>query len=112
MLPRQYRLTTDSDFKQIFSKGRSINGNLFTFFIEQTNKNTASQFGIIVSNKVSKKAVDRNSIKRKVRDFLQKNIIPTDLGYKCVIVAKKSSLKQNKENIWKDLESIFSKTNK
>ncbi len=46
------------------------------FYVLKVAKNNEAgpRVGIVVSKKVSKKAVTRNKIKRKVRSFLEKNI--------------------------------------
>lgn len=108
MLPHHYRLTSTRDFKETFSKGRKIQGNVFTLFVRQ-GKGAVSQFGIVVPNSVSKKAVERNRIKRIVRSFVEKQTNIFEKGYLCVLVAKKQAERADKVRLEEDLNGIFFK---
>ena len=70
MLPKKFRLTKEKDFEHTFKKGRG-------FFVQELgikcvkNNLTHPRVGIVVSNKISKKAVERNKIKRRLRQAIQ-----------------------------------------
>lgn len=70
MLPKKYRLTREKDFEHTFKKGKS-------FFIRELgvkclpNNLPHSRIGIVVSNKISKKATERNKIKRRLRETIR-----------------------------------------
>ncbi|MBI4653062.1 ribonuclease P protein component [Candidatus Kuenenbacteria bacterium] len=87
MLPKQYRLNKDKDFKSIFQKGRN-------FFIKEfgikvlRNNLEVSRFGFIVSNKVAKKANKRNLIKRRMREIIRKNLPNMKIGADVIIMAR------------------------
>ena len=70
MLPKINRLAKKKDFDAIFKHGKSV--YLPTFLLKyQPNQLRVSRLGVIVSNKVSKKATLRNSIKRKIREIMR-----------------------------------------
>jgi len=73
MLPYKFRLTKDNDYKLIFKTGKKISNNYFRVCFLKNNLNH-SRFGIIVSNKVSKKATTRNLLKRRIRAILLDNL--------------------------------------
>ncbi len=74
MLSYKNRLLKKNDFQRVFKKGKSIKSD-FLFLKFCDNNLNESRFGIIVSKKVSKRAVDRNKIKRKTRHRI-KELLP------------------------------------
>lgn len=63
------RLAKKKDFDRVFSQGRSSYGN-FLGFKTLPNEDEVSRLGIIVSKKVSKLAVERNRIRRRIRSIM------------------------------------------
>lgn len=107
MLPKKYRLTRDSKFAQVFKKGKNISGKYFnlSFFAS----GDTLRIGIIVSNKVSKKAVERNRIKRIARVVMKENLSKIKDGTWLTIVARCGSETVENEILRQDLEIIISK---
>lgn len=73
MLPRISRITREQTFSLIIKKGFSLSFSLMRIkwiFSE----NPYPRFGIVVSNKISKKATVRNKIKRRIRELLREFI--------------------------------------
>lgn len=66
MLSRVYRLTQARDFKRVYEEGKSVNGRRLRLKIVQ-NDLPHSRVAIVVSNAISKRAVERNRIKRLMR---------------------------------------------
>lgn len=65
MLPKARRICLKRDFERVFSSGRSVQGKLFRLkFLK--NDLGLNRFAVVVSTKVSKKAVLRNKIRRRV----------------------------------------------
>jgi len=71
MLPLNNRLKKTKEISRVFKEGRSFKEG---FLILKTAKNNLdkSRFGFIVSQKVSKKAVIRNKVKRRLRAIIDK----------------------------------------
>jgi len=70
-----------------------------------------SRLGVTVSKKVSKSAVDRNRIKREVREFFrlhQHQLAHTDL----VVTARASCLKVSSEERQNELQKLWQKVKK
>ncbi len=85
MLAKKYRLTKKKDFDRVFVGGQGY----YTRFLgikKTANNLTASRFGIIVSAKVSKKAVLRNRLKRQIRAIIKKHLSLIKPGYDWVII--------------------------
>ena len=70
MLGRTNRITSEQTFSLILKKGSSLSFSHFRLKWV-SSKNPHPRFGIVVSNKISKKAVVRNTIKRRLREILR-----------------------------------------
>lgn len=88
MLAKKYRLLKKKDFENVFEKGKFINDKFLYFKIIQNNQEN-SRFGIIVSKKITKKAVNRNKIKKRIRSIIKKNIPFIKKGIDLIIIPKK-----------------------
>ena len=84
-LPKEMRLKGHRTFKYIHENSVKYHGKLMTFKIAKSNpeilishklRNTSNNLrvAIAISKKVSKKAVDRNKIKRMLQEWLLTNI--------------------------------------
>lgn len=78
MLPKKNRLKKKKDFEQIFKQGRGFKVDSLYLKIKENNLDS-SRFGFIVSKKVSKKAVLRNKIKRKLREIIRLRLKKKDV---------------------------------
>ena len=85
MLPAANRLSKEKDFKKTFQKGKSFFTKILGVKILKNNLE-ASRFGIVVSTKISKKAVQRNKIKRQIREVLRLNLDKVKPGFDVVII--------------------------
>jgi len=105
MLPKLYRLSKKSDFDTVFQKGRSR--ALRYFFIRwQSTERVHPRIGIIVSNKVSKKATIRNTLKRRIREIIW-NMYRELQSVDIIIIAKVQSVNASYEHIQQDLYNIL-----
>ena len=85
-MKKQNSLTKKKDFEQVFKKGRGYRRN-FLYLKIKDNDLEFSRFGIIVSKKISNKAVARNQIKRRLREAINKREKNIKRGIDVVIVA-------------------------
>ncbi|MBL7058614.1 ribonuclease P protein component [Patescibacteria group bacterium] len=92
MLKKSIRLTKIKDFKNIYKNGKIKHSNLFKVILLKNNL-IINRYGIVVSNKVSKKAIERNKIKRQIKHILQKNKAKINQGFDIIIVTY-SAIKQ------------------
>lgn len=108
MFSKKYRLSKQKDFEKIFKAGQFINGQ-FIFLKNLKNKLEYSRFAFVVSSKISKKAVIRNKIKRRMRDIAQRCFQEIKPGYDIIITAKPGidSVDYNKIN--QELIGLFKK---
>lgn len=102
-------LRRKKDFDRVFEAGQSFYCPILAI---KSKKNDLefNRFGIIISLKVSKKAVIRNKIRRRIREILKNNIVKNKENRDFVIIVSKNIIDKDfqeiKENILKILEKI------
>jgi ribonuclease P protein component len=96
-LPRAYRLRHRQEFQQVYQRGqRQVGTNLSILAYanpNQPNDQPTTRFGIVISKKISKKAVVRNLVKRRIKAALRElsaRILPGQL----VIISCRSGITQ------------------
>lgn len=109
MLKANHRLTKDKDISFVFKNGKAIyldNIGVKLVFVRRDY----CRFGIIISKKVSKKAVERNRLKRQIRAITrgyQADLKPCDLLYVCkpgLVNNDYTQIKTTITNIYKSLK--------
>ncbi len=73
---KKERLKSQNKIQQLFEKGNQFNHFPFRIiwqFEKQFNPELCAQIGISVSKRKIKKAVERNRIKRKIKEIYRKN---------------------------------------
>ena len=85
MLKKQFRLAKTADVQRVFAQGRAFFNPLFIIKYP-FSKTGRPRFTVVVSTKVSKKAVDRNRIKRVLREFLRLTLDNFKTGDYAVVV--------------------------
>ncbi len=92
------------EFEAVFKKGKTKAGKLVFLKILKNNLDN-NRFGIIVSKKISKKAVIRNKIKRRLREIIKQAHIKS--GFDIVIITKPEIIDKNYQEIKNDFENLF-----
>jgi len=109
MLPKENRLEREK-FADILKTGRRVRQDSLTLVYKQSQKTL--KIGIVVGKKVAKKAVDRNKIKRRIRNILIQAVIPsTKAQIEGVIMAYPGTNEKDFKGVKKDILEIFSKIN-
>jgi ribonuclease P protein component len=70
MLPRKYKLKKDNDFKKVFQQGKYYQKDFIKLRVLKNNL-AIPRFGFIIGLKVSKKATQRNKIKRQLEEVIR-----------------------------------------
>lgn len=108
MLPQKYRLRSKSDFQKVLKKGKVIQGKFLGLAVYRGEDGPA-KLGIIVSNKISKKAVVRNRVKRILRRAARDYMLTAPSGLLLVFLAKKAIVEQEAEDIVKEASALLKK---
>jgi len=110
MLKKSNRLKKKEDFDRVLKEGKAFKESFLLLKIKK-NKLISNRFGFIISQKVSKKAVARNKIKRRLSELIRINLDKLKKGIDGIFIVlpglEKKSFKELKEiiiNIFKKAE--------
>ena len=108
--PKTFRLLKPDDFQIVYKQGQWVaNRELVANFVR--HEKSFSRLGVTVSKKVSKRAVDRNRIKRQFREWFRSNKeVCTSIDL--VLTAKLSLNTKSNVEIQKSLEDLWRKIQK
>jgi ribonuclease P protein component len=107
MLNKKHRLAKTTDVQKALSRGRAFFNPYFNLkFLSFPEK---KRFTVVVSTKVSKKAVVRNRIKRIIREFIRLRLENFASGDYAVMV-KPSLAKIEEKNITLLFEEFLART--
>lgn len=107
--PKQVRLLNAADYKAVFSNAECKVSCRFFLILASKNNWTHSRLGLVIAKKNVAKAVQRNRVKRIVREFFRQHgdQLP---GLDLVVLARKdidtlqnSQINARFASLWKDL---------
>lgn len=108
MLPAGFRLRKMRDFEGVFKEGRMFYGSVVSIKVHYTGQE-AIRFGIVISNKVSKKATKRNLLRRRIREIIRHELPGLKCGFDVVILTKKDSMLLNYQQLQEMIKNLFYK---
>lgn len=109
MLPRENRLTQKSDFTKVLKSGR-ITGGAFLSIAVHRGDGGVPKVGFIVSNKTSKKAVERNRLKRLMRQAVKTHLANIEDGACLVFLAKRNAANAASEEITRESQALLKRS--
>jgi len=109
MLAQKYRLVKQSDFDLVFKNGRKAFNRLF-FVRFAPNSRENCRFGVVISNKISKKAVVRNRLKRQTREIIRLNLSKFIQNIDVIINILKPSLECDYNELEQEIMGLFKKS--
>ena len=109
MLPKEHRLRHEKDIKALFAQSKSV-FDVFLGIKYKKNKLKQSRFAVVVGTKVSKKAVDRNKIKRRIRSVLSKHLEEFAPGFDVIFLVKKEVLDKTFIEVQEAVEKVLIKS--
>jgi ribonuclease P protein component len=90
MLPIAHRLRKEQDIKTLFAKGRGVFGKPIGLKYMK-NGLEQTRFAFVVGTKVSKKAVERNRLKRRAREIVHARIDQIVPGFDVMFLTQKGA---------------------
>jgi len=108
MLKKTNRLLKNTDFARIMRRGRAIASGDFLLKYVKTD-GSQPRFGFMISAKVSKKATERNILKRRMREIIRRNIGVPSGGCDFVFIARKSALDLNFNELKEEIIRLLGK---
>lgn len=117
MLPRASRLSSERDFRFVYSRSRTIStSRIMLAFRRRRLAGPGRQFledvriGFSVGRKAARKAHERNLIKRRLREIARIDILPElrGLGIDIVVSAKSDAATAAYGELREDMIKLFS----
>jgi len=108
MLPKANRLTRKKDFDRVFRFGRDFRCGALCLRVVDNNLDI-SRFGFIVGKRVSKKAVVRNRIRRRIREIVRINIGMIKSGIDYVFIVRQGLSGKDQNNLGAAVTSVLNK---
>lgn len=104
------RIQKRSEFERLRDNGRLMPGKLVGMLWLKDENEEENKFGFIISKKISKKAVDRNRIKRLLSEAIKMNLDKIkSKGNKVVFLAKKTMLDKKMAEVVPEMELMLGK---
>jgi ribonuclease P protein component len=113
---RHQRIVTGSHYRSVFNNRKRVGGQYFTIH-KLPNDAGIHRLGLAVSRKVSKRAVERNRIKRQVRESfrtlhgLREDAGNPIRGIDMVVVAKPAAAHAGNTELRRDLDRLWARVN-
>lgn len=108
MLSKEKRLTKTRDFERIYQKGKRLSSESFNLNYGK-NRTEVTRVGIVVGKKFSKKATERNRVKRVFREAINELYKDLKTGMDIVVFVKTNKSEIKLEKIKKELFESFKK---
>lgn len=103
MLPKENRLKGVEIEQLLKTNKKPVFSSSFSLIIGKKNINK-TQFGFVVSTKISKKAVKRNKVKRLLRKIVRELLPNIKNGYQVVVLTKRSIVDKKENDLKKEFE--------
>jgi ribonuclease P protein component len=108
MLAKENRIKKKKDFDKLFKKAKSIKTNNFILKI-LSNSLKKNRFGFIISQKVAKKAVKRNKIRRNLAVVAKKITNKIKSGTDIVVIALCGIIEKKQDEIEAEIKKVLEK---
>jgi ribonuclease P protein component len=102
---KSYRLCCNSDYQYVFSNASKNSDNLF-LVLSRKSQTGEARLGLAVAKKHARLAVQRNRIKRIIRESFrlkQKTIPAVDI----VVMIRPAAVKANNQQLFSSLEKLW-----
>jgi len=108
MLAKENRLRKKKEFEKVAKEGRGVREEFLVLKYLKNNLNLV-RAGFVVSQKISKKAVVRNKVKRRLREIVRRNLEKLKPGYDLIFFTKKGIEEKDFWQIKEVVENLFKK---
>lgn len=108
MLHKKYRLCLEKDFERVFQKGRKIYSKFLGLRYKE-NQLECPRFAFLVSNKISKRAVDRNLLKRRLRVMAEKIVPKIQISYDVIVITMPGAQKLDFSGLTREFYDLLKK---
>jgi ribonuclease P protein component len=107
MLAKKFRLTGQKNFEKVEKLGETFQSNNFGIaYLDRGDKNPP-RFAFVVSTKISKEAVDRNTIKRHISETVRLMVGEIKEGLDVVFLAKTTIIRCPADEIVREVRTAI-----
>lgn len=106
MLAKKNRLRSDKDYKQVHERGRVQTGRFLRIKVVANGLGVV-RFGLMIGVKVSKKAVERNKVKRHLREAARVLLPSLAPGSDIVVLARPAACDKSLAEILNELSLLL-----
>ena len=108
VLASKFRLTKNNDFLRVYQQGKAVFAlGLVLKFVK--NDLLRSRIGFVVSLKVYKKAVERNLLKRRLREIVRALFPNLCSGFDLVFLTQQQALQLDFSQLKEQVEALLKK---
>ncbi|MGD9386595.1 MAG: ribonuclease P protein component [Gammaproteobacteria bacterium] len=107
VFPRTRRLLSPPEFSRVFRAGRRIGDRYFTL-VYAPGRGPAARLGLAVSRKVSRRAVERNRIKRVLRESFRRH--PDLPALDIVVMARPGAAACDNHELSASIDALIERT--
>lgn len=108
MFKARNRLTKQKNFDNVYKNGRSSYNKILGMKIA-ANELGYNRFAVVVGTKVSKQAVKRNLIKRRIREVIRLRLEKLRSGNDCILIALPAIIDKEYSEIEKTIDKLLSR---
>lgn len=108
---RQNKLTRSREFSAILGGAEFKASSPGLLFLARRNNLTFPRLGLVIGKKNVKKAVDRNQLKRIIRESFRLNLADYP-SIDIVVIARKPCAQYDKPQMWEVLNILWQKLHK
>ncbi|WP_396588073.1 ribonuclease P protein component [Bermanella sp. R86510] len=111
IFPRQVRLLTAGDYRRVFDGAEAKAQTRQILILARRNDLGFARLGLIVAKKHAKRAVDRNQIKRIVRESFRHHQSELE-NYDCVVLARPGVKDLDKDQLRHMVDQLWTRLRK
>ncbi len=105
--PRSARLLTAGDYSQVFKQNKRYSDNFWTILVRREDSRP-TRLGLAIAKKRAKRAVDRNKLKRVVREAFRYQQ-STLAGLEMVVMNRDAATKASTAELRVSIDALFVK---
>lgn len=108
MLPKKHRLIKKQEFGKVFRNGTRATSKFLSLRIQKT-ANAFPRIGFVVGQRISKKAIARNRVKRRLRASFGEHIKKIGPGLDVIVVPAPEIVEKSFREISTEVEKVLRK---